>query len=333
MSISNQLPAMTGRRLLLLLLIAASVLAAYNLAVARLGQNAAPRVLMHRIDSEPQVDILFMGDSTMDSGLHAGAFTVAWTKQTHRPIHPLNISLRASTLVEQYLLLRHARAHHPEIKTVVLGFWDFKLTKPEPADWTNLAGNTAMGLYVEPELAASLYAPDSAVLGREFKIAGRVPMFTERLSVWARVEKWRRAAGQIGRPPEAVNEFGRVSDFQALAPGSIESFTRYCDEFVAAHGQLWAPVQSLLRECRAHGIRLAIVEMPMTPRHQTLYYSTESWRRYRDYLRRLIEDEGGVLVKAGDWVNDSSLFGDTRHLNRAGAIRFSERLADALNGL
>jgi hypothetical protein len=323
---------MTGRRFILLLLIAAAVIVAYNFTVARLGRNAAPRVLMQRIDAEPRVDVLFMGDSTMDSGLHAGTFSAAWTKQTGQPVRPFNVSLRASTLVEQYLLFRHAVARHPGIRTVVLGFWDFKLTKPEPVEWSNLAGNTAMGFYVEPELAASLYAPGNALLGCEFKIAGKVPMYTERLSVWAKVENWRRAAGQIGRPPEAVNEFGRVADFQDLAPASVDEFTRYCDEFVKGRGGPWAPAQGLLQECRARGIRLVVVEMPMTPRHQRLFYSTESWHRYQDRLEELVEEQGGKFIQAGGWAQDSNLFSDTRHLNRAGAILFSERLAAAFNG-
>jgi len=321
---------MTLKRYVGLVAVTAIVLVAFNVVIHLLAVNAAPRQLIQRIRQEPRVDVLFLGDSTVDSGCHVGTFRGVWSSVTGEQISPFNAALRASSAVEHDLVLRQTLKQHPHPKWVVYGFWDLKLTQPKSGSWTNLIGNSAMGYYIEPDVAASLYAPSSALASWRFRLTGWVPMLSERLAMWMKVERLRRLFGEIGMPRQAVNEFGRVADFESLLPPSVGEFTRNCDEAVRSQTPLWTPVREIIALSKAAGAKVAFVEMPMTPRNRQLFYSTDAWKKYRGYLQPLIQREGVVYVDANDWVPEADCFADTRHLNRQGAVIFTERLARTL---
>jgi hypothetical protein len=69
-----------------------------------------------------------------------------------------------------------------------------------------------------------------------------------------------------------------------------------------------------------------VIEMPMTQKHRAMFNSGEIWARYHDHIHKLVQKAGGELVNASDWVQDED-FKDQLHVNSAGALSFTNRLA------
>jgi hypothetical protein len=78
--------------------------------------------------------------------------------------------------------------------------------------------------------------------------------------------------------------------------------------------------QKIAREAKAHGAQLVFVHLPMFDGPQTV--SDE------DFLKQF-----GPLLNYGDLAPRDELFENWSHLNRAGAMNASARLADAIAGL
>jgi hypothetical protein len=104
-------------------------------------------------------------------------------------------------------------------------------------------------------------------------------------------------------------------------------FALRCDESTKLGLALNAPVAELIREARALGARVIIVEMPMSPDHRRSFYRLAAWNRYRHLLEQLVEASGAECVSACDWIQQSTEFADNLHLSPAGATDFSRRLA------
>jgi hypothetical protein len=190
-----------------------------------------------------------------------------------------------------------------------------------------------MAYYVEPETAARFYYPDSPIDRALVPALGKIPVFTDRFSVWARVEKLRRSLSGIlftrsGGGAEN-NQFGRAADFQALEARSVDEFRANCNAYM--RGQEFSPaVEEMLKTARAHAKRTVIVAMPMSPHHRQNFYSVPEWPFFREHLRKLAASRGIEFVEAEDWVTEPSGFADNVHLSSEGAKKFSQRLAHEL---
>lgn len=321
---------MKPRHLIGAVLVTLGVLVALNLVIVQRSARAPLHTLKGRLHATPRVDFLFVGDSTMDSGLDPAKFEAAWWQSSTREAKAFNASLRGSGVLDQYLVVREALRQHPETKVVVCSTWNFILTEPVAPHWTNLAGNSAIAYHYEPALAAALYAPGSTFTKLHLQVMRHVPMFTERLTIWGKVETWRREFSSWGMPHPTENEllFPRYSE-PAIA-AAVSGFKQQCDDAVRHQTPLWTPARELIRHAQERGATVVFVNMPMGSWSHKLFYSTEAWSRYRAHLQALVEKEGALFVEATAWVADEN-FGDKRHLNPAGAKVFSERLAAWLN--
>ncbi|HJZ57761.1 MAG TPA: hypothetical protein VKE74_22570, partial [Gemmataceae bacterium] len=85
------------------------------------------------------------------------------------------------------------------------------------------------------------------------------------------------------------------------------------------------PHRDLLAECRARGIRAALLLMPESPTFRG-WYPPAARVRVRDYLDELSREFGVPVFDASAWIDDEAAFMDGHHLLRPGAERFSERL-------
>jgi hypothetical protein len=321
-------PAPRGRSYLLLqVAIALLLFVGFNFVLHRATRNSPPRALLRKIAESKGWDAVFLGSSIMEAGFNRKGFL----SEAATPVRePLNLGLGSTHSVEHLLLLNHAVRKQPQMELCVIGFFDFELVRPAelPID-----GNRVMAYYVEPEIAARLYYPNSWIDRALFPALGKIPVFTDRFSVWARVEKLRRSLSDIlfAKPGGGAesNPFGRAADFQALETRSVDEFRANCNAYMR-RPEFSPAVEEMLKTARAHARRTVIVAMPMSPHHWQNFYSVPEWPLFREHLRKLAASRGVEFIEAEDWVKEQSGFADNVHLSPEGAKLFSQRLAREL---
>jgi hypothetical protein len=318
---------LTKRQLFLSALILLAGFAAMNLLVSVLERNAVPRRVMRHARESKSAAVLTLGNSLVRVGFDESAFNSAAGVAPNRG--SAGLGLGGSSTVEQLLLLRYALAHGMRPQLLIYGFWDFQLSAPNEFRIGDLIGNHAMLYYVEPAYASRFYSL-SWHDNFEFRAMHVFPMFADRGGVWAHVEILRRTMEQQGMPAQRSNQLGRAADFALLEARSAEEFRLNCEYSMKM--PLALAVSELLRQASDAGLTVVVVEMPMPQAHRTLFYDTPWWRDYVAQLRVLLAPYRVVLVDAGDWIPDDSLFVDSVHLTKRGAAQFSQHLGASLAG-
>jgi hypothetical protein len=256
---------MNPRRLFLATAIALVILIGYNVAIARrahTSQRQQARAALARVPAATEV--LFLGNSLVESGCNMNAFAAAWPRRDGSP-PAVNLALGATTPVEHYLLLKHALEGPLRPKYIVYGFFDDQLNAETKGDWSILVGNRALSYYY-PEEAAEFYAPGSTLKRWQLQFTQSVPMLSERSSLWSQVEELRRKLEDVGLPARKRSRFGRVDDFAALAAKDAESFNRRVGDVVEHRRSFSRPVQEIIALARSRGTKIVFVEMPMPSR-------------------------------------------------------------------
>jgi len=312
------------------IVMAVVLLMAFNLIVRWSAANNVPRQILKKIESQPEANCLFSGNSLVAAGCDPTAFVAGWPLETPAP-RPLNVGLGFSSPVEQWLLVNYALRHLAHVDYLIYGFFNTQLTESMTNGWRDLVGNRAFA-YSFPEAAAAFYAPGSRVEVWRLRALAALPMVVNRAAIWAKVELLRRWLGELGLPKAATNRFGRVVDFDAFEAANAESFAEDCAWAVRRGQAFYAPVEATLRRSHEHGARVFLVEMPMPARHRQNFYSTAAWQQYRAHLQRLAREVGAIYVPAADWVEDAGHFDDLVHLNAQGAQIFSAQLAHFIAG-
>jgi hypothetical protein len=314
-----------GRRFLICGVVALAILTAYNLIIHRIARSSQRLQLMAALDGIPaDTDCLFIGNSLVEAGCDIESFQGNWPG---RPIRARNIALGATYPVEHYLILKKALSGKPRAKYVIYGFFDDELNVPPSGHWQELVGNRALSYYF-PDEAAEIYVPGSALKKCELRMASRVPMFSERSSLWGKVDVLREKLSGVGMPQREKNRFGFVQNFSALEASDVEDFNRRC--LAAANGGFSVPVQKIIQLVHGQGATLVLVEMPMPSRHRQLFYSSEAWSKLRRRLQSLAAENHLRYISASDWIQNDAEFEDVTHLNEAGAKDFSAQLVRAL---
>jgi hypothetical protein len=315
----------TKRKFLICSVVASLILLGYNLVIHRIARSSQRQQLMAALERIPaDTDCLFIGNSLVEAGLDAGAFQEGWPRGT---IHSRNIALGATYPTEHYLILKKALSGKVKPKYIIYGFFDDELNVPASGKWEELVGNRALSYYF-PDDAADIYKPGSTLKKWELRVASRVPMFSERSSLWGKVDVLREEFGGVGMPHRERNRFGFVQNFSALEASGIEDFNRRCN--AAANGGFSVPVEKIIQLAQEHGATLVLVEMPMPSRHRQTFYSTEAWSRLQRRLQSLAFEKHLRYISASDWVGNDAEFEDVTHLNEVGAKDFSAQLAKAI---
>jgi hypothetical protein len=285
--------------------------------------------MLARLERVPAgTDCVFLGNSLVEAGCDPDSFLAAWPDTNQFPA-PVNLALGATTSVEHYLILHRLLQRPVRLKRLIYGFSDDQLNAEPRGDWSDLVGNRALSYYFPAE-AAEFYAPGSKLKKWELSLAGHIPMFAERSSLWVKVEQARRALGETGMPRKKTNRFGRASDFAGLEPKEAASFNRRCVALLGGHAEFSRPVQEIIRLARERGAQVILVEMPMCSSHRQTFNSTPVWRETRRWLQSLAAKQQATYICASDWVPDDGDFLDGLHLNETGARLFSARLAQAI---
>jgi hypothetical protein len=306
--------------------ILAGFLLAMNFGVAYLTRNSVPRrVMRHASDSQP-ARVIALGNSLMAAGFEEPVFDSAAGLTAQEGA--VNLSLGASSPVEQLLLLRYALAHGIRPHTLIYGFYDLQLSQPVEFSANDMIGNHAMLYYLEPIYARQFYSL-SARDSLQFKALHNVPMFADRGAIWSKVEILRRSMAQQGMPQQNTNQFGKAADFSLLEPASADAFRKDCE--ATQQLPLAPPVAELIRQAHEANMDIVLVEMPMRQSHRAQFYETKWWTDYMSHVRDLLQPYHVTFVDAGDWAADDSLFDDPLHLSQRGARLFSQRMGELLS--
>jgi len=321
---------MKTKRLLIALGVAVLILMGYNRLIAHLATSSQrQQALAAQTHAPADTVVVFLGNSLMEAGGDPAAFGAAWPAD---PAPSLNLALSATSPVEHYLILKNALEHGLRPQWLVYGYFDDQLNASVGGDWSDLVGNRAFSYYF-PEQAAELYAPGSLVKRWQLSLTQRLPMLSERSSLWTKVERWRRVLATIGLPAQKTNRFGRVNDFGPRGPEEIASFERRCRAITEGQVGFSTPIRQIVQLAQAHQIRVVLVEMPLPSQHRAAFYTTSVWPRLREQVRQLANATDVNCLDASDWVNDDEKFADSLHLNPEGARLFSARLALSLSQL
>lgn len=319
---------MKKRTLFISILLPLLALVGLNSLMGR-WKTTLPHVVLQRINAAEKPDYLVLGNSLVMAGMDEAAF--------HQGLPPgagngpmLNTGCGGTFPVETVQFYLAARQKFPRIPCVIMGFLFARLTTETDATWRDLAGNRALFYFADFERGLSYYRPKSWLDEAGFRLTHRLPVVYERLSIWRRVGILRGWMGKWGLSPEKMNRFGRVADSEdnPYPPRSPEALTEECRTALSEHRSLSPPVLDIIRQARAAGSKVFLVHMPLPKARREFFVVDDSWAKYRDYIRTLIEAEGATLVDALEWFSDDEKdFVDNLHLSAAGAAEFSRRLA------
>ena len=321
--------ASARKRLFLAVTILLCLLVALNIMIDRTARTSLRHQMLTRLETIPaDTDCIFLGNSLVEAGCDVPAFLRAWPDSAGAP-KAVNLALGATSPVEHYLILKKALEKPLKVKYLIYGFFDDQLNAAADGNWSDLVGNRAFSYYF-PRDAAELYAPGSVMKRWQLELTARIPMLSERSSLWGKVEKLRRKFEDVGVPPQKSNRFGRVADFAALEAVDVPSFNRRCSAVVTNQQGFSPALQRVINLAHEHGAQVILLEMPMPSRHRTVFYSSSAWSNLQAYLRSLALQQKAVYLAASDWVKDDADFEDVTHLNEQGAKVFSAQLAQAI---
>lgn len=319
---------MAKKRLLISTLALVAALLAFNWFIGRTARTW-PRILLRDVAAACSVGTLLLGNSLMASGFDEAAYRAA-SPEARDAAPILNAACGATLPAEHLQFYQSAKKDNPHIPLLIYGYLLDQLTAPTDADWRDLSGNRAMFYYADFELGLSLYHPKNAMEIFQFRATRHLPAVYERLNLWRRVELLRRKFDRWGLPDEAATRFGRAADFAGgvFQPKDAAAFSAACRKAVRERAPLSVPVRAILSQARAAGSKVIVIEMPLPLARRNFFGSDGAWKPYREYVRGLIESEGGTCLDALDWYSDDArYFADDLHLNAAGAADFSKRLA------
>src|ERR1700704_933856 len=139
---------LTRHQLGMTAVVLAVFLLAMNLGIAYLTRESVPRrVLRHALNSRAS-RVLALGNSIMAAGFDESVFDSS--AGLTAPEGAVNLSLGASSPVEQLLLFRYGLAHGIRPRLLVYGFYDLQLSQPTRFSAGDMIGNHAMLYYLEP---------------------------------------------------------------------------------------------------------------------------------------------------------------------------------------
>lgn len=319
---------MTKRTLFISILLPVLTLVGFNSFMGR-WNTPPPHVVLRRISDAAEPDYLVLGNSLVIAGVDEAAFRAGLPPQARRgPM--LNTGCGGTFPAETVQFYLAAQRKFPHIPCVIMGFMFTQLTTPTDATWLELAGNRALFYFSDFELGLSYYRPKSPLETARFRLTHRLPMVYERLSVWRRVGLLRERMGKWGLPPEKMTSFGRVADFEAdpYQPKSPAALADECRTAMDERRSLSPPVLEIIRQAKRTGSKICLVQMPLPKARREYFAVDDSWGKYQNHIRKLIEAEGATLVNALDWFSDDGrYFADNLHLTKTGASEFSQRLA------
>jgi hypothetical protein len=327
---------MTGLRLFGVLGAALAVALVLSAAVCLLPENdyqrwqlqdpdGRLRWIYERIHFDPTpIDVAIVGPSRAQLGLSAAAIEQDLAKQG-KPANVANLALPGDGRDIQWAILNELfKAKSPkvivlEVEEEPYPFGHFFFKYAAPAE--------AIVFPPSPFLHNSLY--NLAYLPiRKLKLFG-ANLFPDLSGISKQFDPEHYAKNRTDFSTSFPGEFGKLVDMEHPVPRETllaeprqpvprTLVARLLTRINGGEDHLF--IEKIAREAKAHGAKLVFVHLPMFEGPQTA--SDE------DFLKQF-----GPVLNYGDLAPNDELFENWSHLNHAGAMKASSRLADAIAGL
>jgi hypothetical protein len=164
----------------------------------------------------------------------------------------------------------------------------------------------------------------------ELRMLRFLPMVANRMNAWKHVELLRRSMSEIGMPHQDTNSMGRAADFALFEASSGASFDSEAQAFIQDPSHFNTNYEQVFADAAQHKLKVVLLAMPMSPTHDTRFYSRASWQQYMANLRTLAQKRDFIVIDASEWLPEPDQFLDTLHMTPAGASEFSWRLGKEL---
>lgn len=285
---------------------------------------------LSQISASPRSDLLLIGNSLLARHFNEALFTQV-ALRNGVSFAPLNSAIGATLPPEHELLFNYAMRVHPEIRTVLVGVFDFQLTDDDESSPTDLTGNRMVGLNKAIPISDVSSAYKFGFLQTlEVRILRATPMAANRANMWRIVELLRRKMGEMGMPRESTNSMGRTNDFAALESKSVTAFDAKVDQYLASSPHFDRSYEKIFGVSGARGMRRVIVVMPASPSHRGQFYIRSRWKLYLDSVTNYANQRGIQVIDASNWVLSEDGFVDNLHMSDKGVDIFSSRLGEVL---
>lgn len=305
------------------LAIMSAILAAFNFYIGSASRKTVASQLLTKCSEAGNPTDVFLGNSLMAAGFDEKEFQKAAPKS-----RPLNAACGSTGPLEHYLILDQVSGIRNG--TVHYGFYDTQLTQQSVFRLSELTGNNTVIFKADLRKGIALLVPESGWSQAAIWVCSKLPVYYERMALWAKVEKMRRNLASIGARTTTANRFGNAEDFNLLEPEDAEKHDRDLDETVNNNKGMNRPILEIIKLANEKENKVSFILMPMTSTHRTKFNSSKAWISYLNYLQKQIEISGCRFISALDWIEDSG-FEDHLHLNPEGAKEFTKKYADFLN--
>jgi hypothetical protein len=303
--------------------IAAISLAAFvlgNLLLVRWSRKFAFREVLNDIQTSRHPDLLFVGNSLLQGHID----TLALERGAAQTFTPLNTSLGATDAHALALIALYALRQHPEIRTMVVGFYDYQLTEQVSVTPYELSGNQGVAFDRRIPVAEmiSVYG-FNRVQTAEFFLFRSFPMAADRLNVWKYAELLRRSMGSMGMPPPKAKQ-----GMWTIHPA--EYYVQQPQLFLNDPTHFNTSYERIFSQASANRVHVILVLMPISPLHRTVFYAHDNWKAYQAGLEELAHKRGFGFIDASAWLPESNDFQDALHMTPSVTAEFSRHLGAEL---
>jgi hypothetical protein len=313
-----------------LILTVVTLLVSVNVAMSIWSHRLVCVRRIGEIQQSRDANLLLLGNSLMDGHVDQATLTRAATEDGVSAV-ALNAALSATQEPEQRLLFDFALRTPNHVHVVVVGAFDFQLTRPDDSKPVDLTGNRMAAIDRRIPMGDVDAAYSFGMLDHMEILALRaLPMAANRTSVWKYVELVRRKMGENGMSHEETNSMGRVNDFSALEASSGSAFDKQAYAFVQNPNYFNGSYEYIFNKAQSLRIAPVIMIMPMSPYHRSVFYSRQSWQIYKAALLALSHRRGIMVIDASGWLTRSNDFEDNLHMSKEGVKEFSILLAHAI---
>jgi hypothetical protein len=323
---------------LTVLLIGVLLLTALNLLVGAWTHRLFYYKKLEEIRTARNPSLLFLGNSLLDTTVDNAALVEA---ARNPRLKPLNAALGGTLPPEHRLLCEYALRTQPNIRTIVVGFYDFQITEPDNTRVSDLVGNRMVGIDQRFPIAevASAYAfgplDDLEIQGlRLLPIVanrGNAVAYFEMMRRSRYVERLRRSMESMSMLHVDPNTILDADGLPVIESADFDSFDASARAFIDHPDRFNPSYEAIFDKARDAGVNAVLLVMPVSPFHRAAYYSRSSWRDYLAALERLAARRNIRVIDASDWQPLPADFEDHLHMNRPGGHRFSMLLGSELS--
>lgn len=317
------------RSLLISFVAATSCLGVIDITFGRYARtHFVPNMTLRKAEASADHCLVTLGDSRMVAGIDEAALGNALTA-AGSPVCVRQLAIGALPVSGEAMALRRFIADGHEPAVVVLGASAGSLLAADAPDPSAFFGNRAAELaWSKPSDVSTYYSRfpfGDFDDGIRFSLARTNSLATYQSLVWVKVQTLQdRLVGVDSNGPR--NRFGSMGDMRALLEvfraEALSALTRQ-----DGHWQLTPWFELIRRLAHEAQARLVVLEVPMPSSYRREILDSAPGRRYRQWLKGELENNGDELVdiSASKSIGDVD-FGDGIHLDADAARRFSTEL-------